>query len=52
MPYSQINWSDGVNINSLPVVLRNRIYSGDGSPKNPIKSESFLFLSRFLQFLL
>jgi len=51
MPYSHDHWSNGININNLPVALRNRIYSGDGSPANPIKSESFVIPAQFLQFL-
>lgn len=51
MPYSHNNWPNGININELPVGLRNHIYSGDGSRDKPINSESFPLLSQFLQFI-
>jgi len=51
MPYSHNNWANGINIDQLPVGLRNHIYSGDGSRDKPINSESFPLLSPFLQFI-
>jgi hypothetical protein len=51
VPDPDSNCSKGINIDSLPVGLRNRVYSGDGSRSNPIRSESFTYLSQFLQFL-